>query len=482
MMRASRVFQVMIKKPNIILIVLDSVRYDHTSCLHYGRNTTPNLASIKDAIYFQNAISPAPWSPPAYASIFTGLYPTQHGVHLDHERGYRGLILSSPTFVDRLRDLGYTTVAFSNNKLISKALGFGRGFKEFYEEPGATAEKTFDQKGSGMGTILKKSIRMFRRWKNYHISPYFYGAVEKGSRRTNQHINSWLEKEKKPFFMFISYMEVHEWSAGLSHIRGLDRDIKDRVTQLLSDRVRTLAEGHTIDSSLIKVVYEVYDSALSYIDYRLGQLFRILESKGAFDNTAIIITSDHGEMLGEKNYFGHGCSFLHNALLQVPLVIKEPNSFSADNMSVDKVFSTKNIYHIVNKISQRESCLEFIKKAQDWCGAESFGVADQFGDKIRMRNPKLHNRLNTQRRTLISGNYKLVYNYGDKSYVLYNLSNDKNELRDISEEDKERVQEMLLLFNRWISELRYIHTYRERIKRKIACMRALMKRLRAREI
>src|SRR3972149_8651863 len=115
-------------QPNIIIIILDTARAQSFSCYGYKRKTTPNIDRIaQGAVLFENAISPSPWTLPAHASIFTGMYPSRHGCHERHKFLNRNL----PTLPEILKNIGYRTIGISNNSWISKNFGFDRGFDSF---------------------------------------------------------------------------------------------------------------------------------------------------------------------------------------------------------------------------------------------------------------------------------------------------------------------------------------------------------------
>ena len=195
----------MSERPNIVFIVLDTVRYDHCSYSGYHLNTTPNIDNVENGIYFHSAYSTSTWSLPSYPSILTGLYPSQHGVHT----GIGGhLHISSPTFVGQLKNRGYSTVAYSTNPLFCSSLGFDRGFDEFHEPHFSDFRKIFDPKGWNPKGLFLRTLRMIRRWWFYHI------AYPKHEKLTLTNIRSSLSRLQEPFFLFLLFMDVHDYWKG----------------------------------------------------------------------------------------------------------------------------------------------------------------------------------------------------------------------------------------------------------------------------
>lgn len=447
----------MSEKPNVVLIVLDSVRYDRCSYSGCVNNTTSNLDNIKGGIYFRHAYSTSTWSLPSYASMLTGLYPSEHGVH-GSEGG--NSYLSSPTFVEDLLRLGYTTVAFSRNPIICSLLGFRRGFKEFCELPlnrffelPLTYSRNLDPPLT-LANIFGKVRRMSTRWIYYHIinkiMPFFYIGAEE----TNEQVQSWLSKAKKPFFLFLIYMDVHDYYLQFK------RDLKSYLN-FLKDWTGTTRSTF------------LYDRTLYHLDNKVSELFRILKSEGCFDETVIIVVSDHGEMLGERGAWGHDFSYPHSSLIHVPLVVKDPNT-PVDKMWIDQPFSTKDVGNIIHHAIEGRSCLEFLKTYPEWCGAEAMEPT-QF---LRWRRVEGKRRMITSDssrsyRAIVTKNYHLIHNLNEDKYELYDLSEDDS--KDVSSKNQTKLQELIAILKKWEKQLTYMKPERmfapkEEIKRRLRAL------------
>jgi len=444
----------MTDRPNVVLIVLDAVRYDHCSYSGYQLNTTPNLDNIRGALYFHKAFSASTWTPPSHASMFTGLYPTQHGVHVG-EGG--DLYLSLPTFVERLQQMGYATAAFSRNPLLCSITGFGSGFETFYEVNRDienkvrrtqaltnSIRKVKDPTGSDLGDAIKRTFRMVMRWLLYNILlPLSLGPSY--AAETNKQIRSWLLNVKEPFFIFINYLDVHDQNFGsFQAIKRLLAKPNALVGELLAKPSPSIERTRA------------YDQSLSYLDSKLGDLFRFLESKECMNRTAIIVTSDHGEMLGERGLFAHLMGYPYTPLLHVPLVIKDPNTLHKGRMNVDKVLSLAEIGRIILHMVEGKSCLEYIEKLPDWCGVETMGPIeprnqqwrrDRQGRKVHLfvKNRKL--REAELYRAIITDSYKLIHNFKKGKYELYDLLEDDE--KDICDEHKSKFQELFKILKEW---------------------------------
>ena len=179
-------------RPNVLLIIMDTTRADRLSNYGYGRLTTPNLIKIaEEGILFEQARTVAPWTLPSHASIFTGLYPSQHGT--DRDRPQLGNHLT--TMAEFFRSNGYQTAGFSNNPWISRALHFDQGF-DFFEEMW------------WRGRLLNRLAAISVADKLWAI---LWNREDHNAELTNRDILSWFDEiyhPDRPFFIFINYSSL----------------------------------------------------------------------------------------------------------------------------------------------------------------------------------------------------------------------------------------------------------------------------------
>ena len=307
--------------PNVVLIVIDTLRADHVSAYGYSRATTPNLDRLAaQGVEFQNAIAPSSWSLPSHVSLVTGRYMHDHKVGQVErepwlgwgERGLGGL----PTIGEALEARGYRTAAFSANRTyFSSDLGFGRGFIHFEDYFNSAADcfvRTLY--GREFARIyLKRSDkslvkRVLRRLgltslldQDAEGSGSYGGAfgIRKHADEVNQELFRWIDRDRgRPFFAFLNYFDVHDPYGGP---HSYQRPGWPEATDL--DR---------------------YDSGVEYVDDQLGAFLASLGERGLADNTVIVVTSDHGESLGQHHLETHGRA-LYRELVHVPLVIWNPS-------------------------------------------------------------------------------------------------------------------------------------------------------------
>ena len=327
-------------KPNILLIVLDSARAANFSCYGYFRPTTPHLDKFaQEGVLFEQAIAEGCWSLPVHASLFTGLYPLCHGITTSKDALPEGF----PTLARLLGDNGYQTSCFTNNAYISSHSGLIQGFdavdeiwrlmqKRGVERPlGLRVIKRLEKYGR-LSQALIRFIKFARRMRKMRHQQK--RETDSGAQITNECIQQWLTDgwdRKRPFFMFVNYMEVHEkWDPPHPYDRRFmpSRFSASRVAQVSPNKSEVLSPRNKRREEDLEILRALYDGELNYIDHKLSELFQFLTSRDILDETVIAVTADHGDSLGEHGHLGHRMA-LFDELVHVPLMIRYPRLFPA---------------------------------------------------------------------------------------------------------------------------------------------------------
>jgi arylsulfatase A-like enzyme len=299
---------------NILLIVMDTVRADRLSLYGYSRDTTPNLKRLaRRGITFDQARSTAPWTLPSHASMFTGMWPHELGVSES-----RPLDDTYPTVAEFLSSRGYLTAGFvANTYFCNSWFGLGRGFthyEDFHDEDLAISlTETLRAAALGRGAVRLARLPL-RGERN-----------RKTASRINRNFLDWLSERdpSRPFFAFLNYFDAHSpyiVPGGCSQHFGRQPETQEEF-RILEEWEERPKQGVSEDERIL--VNDAYDDCLRYLDSQIGQLIDELESRGLLERTLVIITSDHGEELGEHRLYGHGRS-LYSQEVRVPLLILEP--------------------------------------------------------------------------------------------------------------------------------------------------------------
>jgi arylsulfatase A-like enzyme len=318
--------------PNVLLIVLDTVRADALSLYGYVRDTSPNLVRLaRKGVRFDHARSTSNWTLSSHGSMFTGRWSHELAVGV-----FRPLNAKYPTLAGVLGARGYITAGFVANPFLCHAdYGLARGF-DHYEDISVSPLEVVCS--SQLGDLIRKIIDIARYnlselWGNDWIFRVFgddsmaspRSSRRKDAARINRDALKWMSAQKgkgRPYFVFLNYFDAHD---PYFPPRGAERRFGLRPSNW-SERtsIRNWSDIHQPSSSTIELARDGYDDCIAYLDDQLGRLFHELDSRGLIENTVVIITSDHGESFGEhRGIFGH-TKTVYRPEIHVPLLVIAP--------------------------------------------------------------------------------------------------------------------------------------------------------------
>jgi len=385
------------ERPNVVLIVVDTLRSDHISCYNYKRITTPNIDNFsRDCTLFKNIITMAPWTTPAVASLMTFQYPRTLGFKDS------AIVLDNKflTISEIFRENNYRTKGIISHAFLTKFLGFSQGFESYDEE---------NAKGHGYissPSVTKKAI-------------------------------SYLRKNKKSnFFLFLHYFDPHYnyiMHKDYNYFPDYDGPIES------GQHVQTLREIIPyLTNRDLDYVKALYDSEIRFTDHYIGKVIDELKSLGIYDNTIIVLTGDHGEEFCERGQFwiGH-TKTLYQELIHVPLLIKDikkdyaktvsdyyglidlgPTILNTAGLKIPK--SYKNEGKIIDNNSQKNNRPIFTETKR-WAKKEA----------------------------VINGHWKFIHNLYTKSFELYNLKSDPHELNNLLFKKNKKAKKLRILLMNW---------------------------------
>jgi uncharacterized sulfatase len=466
-------------RPNILLIVLDTLRRDRLSAYGYTRETSPALDNFAaEATRFEYAVSPAQWTIPSHASMFTGVYPSTHQVTQGHSR----LSGAHPTLAEILFGAGYHTVGFCNNPLVGVLDNdLTRGFEHFYNYAGTVPNRPFDTGGNRLVREFQTRFRRFarpieNRFANSDtlfrlaMSPAvvplwsrllnFKGStgqtVDDVIRYWGQHAAGGAEG---PLFAFVNLMGAHlPYQPPAAYLDQVapgarrDRHAHAFIQRFNADAGRWASPPEKpLRDWERAALNDYYDAEVAYQDFHLGRLLRYLKTSGALANTLVMVCADHGEGHGDHDFFGHGF-VVYQELVHVPLVIHYPERFPAGR-NVSGTVSTRRIFHTALEAAGVQPPLDEADPNANVAGlslaraAEGNADADNgaafaeafppgtFVSVIQHRSPALIERLRLKqvRRGLYDGTHKLAM-VGDQIEGLYDVARDPFETRSLAGE------------------------------------------------
>ncbi len=282
------------ERPNAILIVIDTLRADRLGCYGHERDSTPNLDALAArGVLYEECAATSSWTWPSTASILTGLSPVEHGVQ-SYASGYlRG---SLRTLGEAALAEGLATAAFSGNPLIGPHKNYQQGFETF----------DFDLWLRDSDVLVPAAMEWIAEHRDerfflylHLVDPHAPYAPEREQYVRLFGPEAWPEGSPPPFVSPGPMASIRPESNPLSSHEG-PWDAED-----FADMGRA------------------YDACVATLDARLGALFAQLEQLGLAESTALVVTSDHGEELGDRGLFGHGQS-IHRELVRVPLIAAGP--------------------------------------------------------------------------------------------------------------------------------------------------------------
>ncbi len=281
---------------HLLFITVDTLRADHLGLYGYPRATSPHLDALGEkSVVFERAIAQWPKTGTSFASIFTGQYPQTTG--LTHKAALH-LPDAYLTLPEYLAEGGFTTVAVVSNGVLSEDMGWDTGFSE-YLETWKTAEE------------VSEDPRAYRKWINAgRVNEMALPLLER--HRDAEHLFAWIHYSDPhaPYFLPDG---VENPFLDDPYYQG------DEKAELHDPRATALGERRDLKHYVAQ-----YDANVLYADRHIGELLAHVEKLGILDETLVVITSDHGESLGEHGYFfGHG-RLPYNDGVHVPLVVSYP--------------------------------------------------------------------------------------------------------------------------------------------------------------
>lgn len=439
--------------PNIVLIILDTVRADHMSLYGYETSTTPGLVEFsREATVYSHAIAASNWTLPSHASIFTGIYARSHGASLIPVDGGFGepftpLPADFYTVAEFLSDLGYATVAVvANHAFLAREYQLNQGF-QYYDDRVplpllAPIPKLF---------LARTVLGLLRPYLPQAAQAGFGKPTRTAEAITEEASDLLVELVAKdgPFFLFVNYMDAH-WPylpppPYDTLAPGKDKTFTGRTYGDLVRAVMTL-QRPVLETERQHLISQ-YDGALAYLDLQLTALITKLRELDLYEETLIIITSDHGEAFGEHNLIGHSVS-VYQSQVDVPLIIKFPASKLGEQ--VDETVSHVDIFPTIldmldHEVPQQLHGRSLLKPRGDSAG---YVVTESYPNAQSMKWAARYDR--TERAIFAKGLKLIRSSNGERE--LYSLEKDPNEQVDRIDDMQAEASVLEGLLDLWLTE------------------------------
>jgi arylsulfatase A-like enzyme len=420
------------KDYNVVLIVIDTLRSDHLPFYGYHRNTAPFLSDlVKQSAVFENSFAASSWTSPATASIFTSMYPYQHGVLMgllairnaqkkDPTIKINRIPEEITTITEVMKQNGYQTYGIADNLNIDNRQGFTQGFDKF---------RTF----------------MYR-----------------GAENVNTNVKKWHKKltSNGKYFLYFHFMDPHApyhtrepWFSNY-YTPASGENQTDNPDGHNGNTGQTAVEEDEEEQSLSPAIQErrrrriaSYDSEINYADQHIKEMFQLFKWD---QNTIVIVTADHGEGLWDHGLMGHGKT-LHREEIQVPLIIfhpenKKPVRVSTNVTTMDILPTVRDLLGLdEGKTDEGVSLVPLMEG--DESRTEELEKRDLFSYLWVKTSDKV------EWRSTVYRNWHFM-NRLPNGYHLYSLKSDKKEQNNLFSSGKKTALELEKRFDRFFEECR----------------------------
>jgi uncharacterized sulfatase len=426
---------------NVIWITVDSLRADHTSVHGYDRDTTPNLARIgEEGAVFEKCIAHSVATAASTASIVTGTYPSHHQVAMGEAVGEIPEELS--TAAELFSAAGYHTGCVTTNPRVS-LVGADAGFDEFYDVSRSTLLQLSN---------LTTTVRFLTNLRSHSVGPTTDSLAHSFSLILNDLARQWIESvpDDEPFFLYLHYNEPHRpyrpplaWEDRFAEeIDASTSEAIEIAVDLHENATRYIADSLPISDREWEAIEAMYDAEIAYTDEMIGRLLETIHSPA--DETALVVTADHGELLGERGLYGH----LHTVidpLVHVPAVAWGLPGISGRRSDiVQHADLMKTVLSVAGtEVNQFNAAVNVESETREFAVSQERVVDYKtYTDcnpsfEVTGRPIGAIDGLRTQ-------DFKLVSH--DAGTALYQLPNEK---QDISDEESKRVERLQETLSEW---------------------------------
>lgn len=285
-----------LERPNVLVVLIDALRRDHLGAYGYALPTSPAIdAFAAESVVFDRGYSHSSWTKPSVATLFTSLYPDQHGlgrVGFEDDTGFQTDVLPKriTTLAERFRKAGYRTGSIGTNVHIQRKTGFAQGFDHFH----------------------------FKRL----VSAY----------QVNKLLRQWVTSgdAEQPFFAYAHYMDVHfPYQRKLEGETGRFGSTRTRPPAPSHwTQVAAWAEKHLTPANVAALAAR-YDQEIAYTDGAFGELMDWLRASGLLDDTIVVLVADHGEGFAEHGELQHGYA-PYEEVTAIPFMIRLPAVYALE--------------------------------------------------------------------------------------------------------------------------------------------------------
>ena len=392
------------RPPNLVLVVVDTLRRDHLGCYGSERDTSPRLDALAArGVRFERAYATAPWTIPSVVSILTGLYPSGHGV----KRITSQVPDEALTLAELLGRRGYATAASVSSALVGAKYRFDQGFDVFREDCAG------DNDFVSTPGVTRQARELLRE----------------------------LSAGERPFFVFAHYFDPHynyrrhegcDFAASRAGRLEGDEDIKE---------LRAIQED--LSAEELRFLVDLYDEEVRFTDEGIGGVLEELDALGLEGETVVVVTADHGEEFLDHGWLGHTRT-LYEEVMRVPLIAGGPGIGGAGR-AVEEPVSLASLTPTLLELAGVDPGGQAFQAPSlaDRLRSEGSGAAGPlFLEVDFVPGGRANEEKRTHKKAVLIGRYKLIRDDRSGEVELYDLERDPGELRDLASELPDLVEEL----------------------------------------
>lgn len=404
--------------PNVVLVVVDTLRSDRCSCYGYDRPTTPFLDNLAaQGVRFSSVYCPMPTTGPAHSTLFTAQYPMVHGVT---KNGFK-LQEKETTLAEAFRNEGYETAAFVSSFAVNRKFGYAQGF-DTYDDDFVGANSSFRAKGIHQ--------------------PGDKGFFDRRANETTDKALKWLRgrKDDRPFFLWLHYFDPH-------YPYDPPALYREKVA-VGGPAYKGRQRKRAIDQS--------YDGEVLFTDHEIERFIREMDRRHPAEETVVVFTSDHGEGLLEHGWLEHGF-FLFEEAVKIPLIVRYPGRVPAGTV----VETPVELMDVAPTIIELAGIEDRFPPSR---GKDLFPLIDGSGDPRGGREIFFQRRLyesdtekgrpvKGEKFALLSGKWKYIEARDEGTQELFDLETDPREQKSVASDFPRKVEELSLVMRKIVKNL-----------------------------
>jgi arylsulfatase A-like enzyme len=406
-------YPLMASRPNVLFLVVDSLRYD--AVCDDGAVATPNFDRLfRDGVSFDRCFTQGVGTSPSMTATLTGRLPLDYGGHrFVHER--------QPTVAEEFRRSGYSTGAIHSNPNVSRMQNYDRGFQTYDEHIVPIEADSITER------LPERSLRVLNKLARVLSKAPYLPAEE-----VNERLVDWISDASEPWFLWTQYMDVHG-----PYLPGGEFTYRNKLRAERLWQKAVVNSPEQVTESEHEELRRNYRLEVEYLDRQLGALLDALSESGSLEDTIVVLMADHGDEFYEHGQYGHG-NYPYDELVHVPLSIRFPERFGVAGTTVPEMVRCMDVLPTVADLAG----VDFSDRMRERMTAESLREVIVDGESPSYDVVVIEKKIwgeDRYVRGFRTEEWKYIHDSAEDSSLLFDLTTDPGDRRDVSETEPEAL-------------------------------------------